>query len=278
MPESLITPAMSRRRLLSLSAGALLMNAFAVPLALADSREAPTAWSQAAQKAAAPVLAACCRHPFVAGLADGTLPKEAFLFYCVQNVHYLKGYAGSLSALAERLEHWAAWKDAAAREAAVRQLRAWAADTDAVRESLSGVYAEHAGGRSLQDDPLFKEAEPATLLYISYEAFAARSRHPGASMAALLPCFWIYEGLGSVFTQQAKSPAAGRNPYASWIGGYGSPEYSLEVRRAFDIAERLGGLADEKTRSEMTEVFVMACRMELHLLEAAMRRMRWEPL
>ena len=38
-------------------------------------------------------------------------------------------------------------------------------DTDAVRESLDSVYAAHAAGKHLADDPLFKTIEPATLLF-----------------------------------------------------------------------------------------------------------------
>ena len=39
------------------------------------------------------IYAAILRHPFVTGLTDGSLPREAFRHYIVQDAHYLRGYA-----------------------------------------------------------------------------------------------------------------------------------------------------------------------------------------
>ena len=36
--------------------------------------------------------------------------------------------------------------------------------------------------------------------------------------------------------------------------------------------------ADEAVKAEMTSAFLTACRMELHLMEAAWRGLTWEPV
>src|SRR3954453_14885387 len=41
-------------------------------------------------------------HPFLTGLADGTLPRDAFGHYIVQDAHYLRGYARALAVCAAR--------------------------------------------------------------------------------------------------------------------------------------------------------------------------------
>lgn len=82
------------------------------------------------------------------------------------------------------------------RKRIAKRLHGWAKDTDAVRESLDSVYAAHAAGKHLADDPLFKTIEPATLLYINYEALCAKTSHPAVGMAALLPCFGFMTGWG----------------------------------------------------------------------------------
>ena len=46
-------------------------------------------WQDEAAGAAAPIAAACVNHPFVRGLADGSLSEERFLYYLGQNIHYL---------------------------------------------------------------------------------------------------------------------------------------------------------------------------------------------
>ena len=41
-------------------------------------------------------------HPFLTGLADGSLPRDAFAFYVAQDAIYLHGYAQALAAVASR--------------------------------------------------------------------------------------------------------------------------------------------------------------------------------
>ena len=43
-----------------------------------------------------------CSHPFVLGLADGTLPEDVFVRYLVDDAHYLDQYARVLAQLAVR--------------------------------------------------------------------------------------------------------------------------------------------------------------------------------
>ena len=78
-------------------------------------------WQDEAAGAAAPIATACVNHPFVRGLADGSLSEERFLYYLGQNIHYLVNYRRALSALAKRL------KNPAHR----RQFEAWAEETAA---------------------------------------------------------------------------------------------------------------------------------------------------
>src|SRR5207249_4507718 len=42
-----------------------------------------------------PIYAAILRHPFLRGLTDGSLPRESFQFYAVQEALHLRGLARS---------------------------------------------------------------------------------------------------------------------------------------------------------------------------------------
>ena len=44
-----------------------------------------------------PIYAAILRHPFLRGLTDGSLPRESFRFYAVQDALYLREFARALS-------------------------------------------------------------------------------------------------------------------------------------------------------------------------------------
>ncbi|MCF0254653.1 MAG: hypothetical protein HUK26_10005, partial [Duodenibacillus sp.] len=119
---------MTRRALARALAAAALSGA--APCAFAAAPKGMATWSGQARGAAAAIAEAVKKHPFVRGLADGTLPRESFLYYLAQNVHYLEGYAQSLSALGMRLtidRHRALAKR-------------WAQDTLAERDRVKGVY------------------------------------------------------------------------------------------------------------------------------------------
>ena len=48
------------------------------------------------------IYRAILAHPFVTGLADGSLPHDAFAFYVVQDALYLQRYADALALVASR--------------------------------------------------------------------------------------------------------------------------------------------------------------------------------
>jgi thiaminase (transcriptional activator TenA) len=43
------------------------------------------------------IYAAILRHPFLTGLTDGSLPRESFQFYALQDALYLREFARALS-------------------------------------------------------------------------------------------------------------------------------------------------------------------------------------
>src|SRR5215831_8723599 len=49
-----------------------------------------------------PIYAAILRHPFLRGLTDGSLPRDRFRFYAVQDALYLREFARALSLAAAR--------------------------------------------------------------------------------------------------------------------------------------------------------------------------------
>ena len=48
------------------------------------------------------IYAAILDHPFLRGLTDGSLPRDAFAHYVVQDAHYLREYARALAVLSAK--------------------------------------------------------------------------------------------------------------------------------------------------------------------------------
>src|SRR5262249_62261369 len=51
-------------------------------------------------RGSADIYDAILAHPFFAGLTDGSLEQDAFVYYVVQDAIYLRGYAQALAAVA----------------------------------------------------------------------------------------------------------------------------------------------------------------------------------
>src|SRR3989441_11236330 len=60
------------------------------------------AFTQELWQSIGPIYAAILRHPFVRALMDGSLARESFQFYAVQDALYLREFARALSLVAAR--------------------------------------------------------------------------------------------------------------------------------------------------------------------------------
>ena len=144
-----------------------------------------SAWSARLWQAGEASYRAIGDHPFLAGLADGSLPQDRFAYYIVQDSHYLRAYSRCLSLLSGR----------APEEDQVQTLARHSADAIAVeRELHSGLLAD----LNLTAADLDRiGAKPTTVAYMSYLTAACATGSFAEGMAAVLPCYWVYREVGA---------------------------------------------------------------------------------
>lgn len=161
----------------------------------------------------APLRAACRAHPFVTGLADGSLAPEVFVRWVVQDWRYLLTYVEVLDALAE----------AAPTEAARGR---WGELADFTRSEELSLHRAFAARFAVSAADLEgAEDGPATRAYTTFlRSQAARSYAHG--VAGVLPC-----GVG--YVSLAQELAAGPMPadprYVDWIHTYADPAFAAAV-------------------------------------------------
>lgn len=216
----------------------------------------PRGWSGEAWQAALPTFEDILRHPFITGLADGTLPQDVFAHYIRQDEIYLAGYARSLTAIAERLprkEH--------------RELMG-----DFVKDTLAVERYMHELYQSLNEKhlpPTPAKASPACQAYMDYEAKLAASAPVEVACAVILPCFTVYQQVGvhllSTRTKQA-------NPYDAWIDSYADPSFDSATRSAVAMCDELAEATTPAIRKQMTEAYVNATRMEWQFWDSAWKK------
>jgi thiaminase/transcriptional activator TenA len=91
------------------------------------------------------------------------------------------------------------------------------------------------------------------------------------SVAALLPCFWIYWEVGT----HLMNTAVPDNPYQPWIDTYADAAFAEGVRKVIAITDRLGADATAGRAEEMLAAFVRASQLEWMFWESAYRLEAW---
>ena len=206
-----------------------------------------------------PIYAAILRHPFIAGLSDGSLPRERFEFYAVQDALYLREFARALAITGGR----------------------------APKDDWIIMLAEHAAGalrveRTLHED-FFREFDlsaqtvlatppaPTTLAYTHYLLAVAYGAPFHETLAALLPCYWIYWEVGKELAR-----AGSLNPlYARWIGAYGSAEFGALVGAVLEATNEVAAQLGDFERAAMHRHFRTTSRYEWLFWDMGYRCEQW---
>src|SRR3989304_10078880 len=131
-------------------------------------------------KAIEAIYAAILRHPFLRGLTDGSLPRESFQFYAVQDALYLREFARALSIAAAR----------APQDDWIIMLNEHSAGALKVERALHDSFFRDFGmkKKNVINTPL----APTNLAYPSYLLSVAYSSPFHEVVGVLLPCYWIY--------------------------------------------------------------------------------------
>jgi thiaminase (transcriptional activator TenA) len=205
------------------------------------------------------IYAAILAHPFIAGLTDGSLEREAFRFYVVQDAHYLREYARALSVAAAR----------APAEADIAMFSEHASGAIAVERSLHESFFAHFG--MSEEEVAATPMAPTNLAYTSYLLAVAYGGSFPEALGAVLPCYWVYWEVGKALLQRG-SP----NPlYQRWIETYGGEEFAAVVRAVLALTDRLGPQLAPAEEARMHERFRTTSRYEWMFWEMGYRREPW---
>jgi thiaminase/transcriptional activator TenA len=195
-------------------------------------------------------------HPFVRGIADGSLDAERFRHFVRQDYLFLVDYARALStasAKAPRLD----WQ------------RRFAALAHETLETEMALHVRYAAGWGIGAEELAAEvAGPTTRAYTGFLLETAAAGGFAELTAALLPCMWGYSWLGR---ELAAEPPVEGNPYADWTETYASEEFAELASWCREVVDEAAAVADEPTRQAMREAFLACSRHELAFWDASWR-------
>ncbi len=217
-----------------------------------------TRFFEEAQERTAELRSKIAELPFLSELCAGTLSRERFQGYIIQDALYLGEFSRALALAAAK----------APDPATVEVFAGSALGAVAVERALHERYlAEFGiGGKALHD----AESSPDCLAYTSFLLATAYGDPFAVVVAALLPCFSIYWDVGSSIKRQAQP----QNPYRAWIDTYADPRFGNSVERVIAIADREAA-GQPALRERMLGAFTQAARYEWLFWDGAYWRRGW---
>ena len=187
---------------------------------------------------------------FIRRLSDGTLPESAFSNYLAQDALYLRDFSRALaraSQLAPTLEEQSFW--------------AISANSSLVVEME--LHRDWLGPKITEPEPA-----PVTRNYLNHLLAVAGGSSYGQLVAALLPCFWIYQDVGERLAAANHS----EHPYSAWLSTYADPAFAESTRRAIEIVEAAAEAGNVAERGLMWEAFRASAAHELEFFAMGTER------
>jgi thiaminase/transcriptional activator TenA len=216
-------------------------------------------FSRAAWQSIAPLYAAILELPFNRELAAGTLARERFTFYMLQDAHYLTCFGRALAVTAGR----------APDTAALIQFAGSARAAVVVERELHGRFFRDFGISATEAQAT--ESSPTCAHYTHYLLALAHNAPYEVAVAALLPCFWIYWEVGKHLLQVARQG----NPYQAWIDTYADEDFADGVRNVIALSDRIAAETTPAVRDQMHQAFRRASQLEWMFWDSAYRLERW---
>lgn len=191
------------------------------------------------------------RHDFVLALGTGTLPREAFLTYLVQDYLFLVHFAR-------------AWALAAVKAGTLEEMRHCTGTVDALLNTEMALHVGICAREGIRETELLASEE--SLETIAYTRFVLESGYSGDLLDLLVTLVPCVLGYGEIGTQLARGGTDG--PYGEWIETYAGPGYQQvcgEVAMLLDgVAQRLLGPEPERSPRwrDLCTTFGTATRLE----------------
>jgi thiaminase/transcriptional activator TenA len=201
------------------------------------------------------------QHPFLRGISAGTLTKDRFQFYLLQDAQYLGTFSEALSLVAEK----------APRESWAAILRRHASEAVAVeREFHDSVL----GSYGVSKDAVRRATmAPTNYAYTNHLMVTAARGSFAEGLAAMLPCYWIYMEVGKELKKRGS-----KNPdYQRWIDQYSSADYAKSVAEVLEMMNQEADTLTADQRIRCVDLFVLSARYEYMFWDMAWRMEAWPP-
>ena len=216
-------------------------------------------FSRGLKERAAKLWEECYNHPFVQELGRGTLDKEKFQFYLLQDYQYLLQYAKVFAIGAIKSET----EELMTRFSTIQHF-ILANEMDLHRDYMAGFGVTREEMLSVKPS-LYNSAYTANMLAFGQTGGLAEL------ISAVFPCPWTYADFAKRLKEQYSGGLDG-NFYKTWIEKYASDEFSDAFEWFYDALDNVVANMTDKQRERITEIFISSVEFEYLFWDMAYKR------
>lgn len=194
-------------------------------------------------------------HPFVLGIQNGTLDKEKFRYYIVQDYLYLEDYAKTFAV-------------GVAKAKSLKIANLFAKYINVMNGELD-IHNGYLAKLGVTQEEI--ESTPRALDNLSYTSYMLRVAYEEGQaeiFAAILACAYSYEIIAKNIVKNNPS-SVDDEFYGDWVKGYISDGYAAENAVLLEVMDSLTEEYTEQQIQHLTDIFVACSRYELAFWEMA---------
>ncbi len=188
-------------------------------------------------------------HPFVKGLEDGTLERDKFRYYIIQDFLYLEDYAKSFAV-------------GIAKAKCPETTQIFSNYINLLTSSEMDIHHGYMGRFGVSQEEL--DNTPRALDNLSYTSYMLRVAYEEGEaeiLAAILSCAYSYEVIAKKML--ANNPECINHEfYGDWVAGYSSEGYAAGNVVLIDTLNKLTENYSEAQLKHLTDIFVACSRYE----------------
>jgi thiaminase/transcriptional activator TenA len=188
-------------------------------------------------------------HPFVQELGKGTLDKDKFKFYLLQDYLYLIQYAKVFATAAVKSD-----TEELMTKFSTSQYLILAQEMDVHRKYMADFGITREQILSVKPS-LYNSAYTANMLACGQTGGLAEI------LAAVFPCAWTYADYAKRLKEQYAGCLSG-NFYKTWIENYSGDEFAASFEWFFDALDALVSNMSDRQREKITEIFISSVEFE----------------
>lgn len=194
-------------------------------------------------------------HQFIKEIGEGTLPKEKFLNYLIQDYIYLKDYAKVFCMGVIKADTMDEMKFFYKSIAGVLE-----AETDVHIEYMNKLGVDHK-------DAEHEEPNITTTSYTSYMNMIALTKGIKEITMTLLPCTLSYSYIGKELEKRYNNLE--NNYYSEWIQMYAGDEYTEFTNTWIDYTNELCKDLSDSEKEKLKDIFIKSSIYEMHFWDMA---------